>query len=529
FLWVFGPPGFVSGNNKTRLRDRLSRKAEFLGAHRLPTGTFDANGTDTVVDVVLMRKHPEDMAAKIPDLSDDVLTEACVLWPEFINGKWFDQDGKRFVYGEQTQGFQGRIEVKADGQIDNAALKQKMIHKFDSRINWQLLDVEQPSDIAGMVEEGDLRIINGIWYRMAAGKWIVADAGKETLVDSEQFGADSWDGLRRNLETSQGRLDMSFSQMANVRASYTSELSKDMVELVDWINAQPEKFRERLYRGAMIGRMLTDYQDLKAAGASADDIEAQRLTLSDRLQAELDRYGNPARGPVSRLSGKGAKAWFAFRGAIKADGAISDEISGKLVTYDSSSSYDPTSHQDTLRHLYSDLTQDPVQLDAFRVAFKGELPKSDDDLLNLLANIPGIAVSPYGGIIPFARATSGDIGEITAPKLDYLSKLEDGPVKNNILSQLAAIEAKRFITPAENVRFKLNSRWFDRSVILEFLQEHGYPDLKYVKDIQLEGDAMVSETYNGNDGIFVGHRYGVVQRKDKETGETIYEWDRKSG
>ncbi len=49
-----------------RLRLRLSRKAEFLGAHRLPTGTFDANGTSTVVDVVLMRKHPAEMAEKIP-------------------------------------------------------------------------------------------------------------------------------------------------------------------------------------------------------------------------------------------------------------------------------------------------------------------------------------------------------------------------------------------------------------------------------------------------------------------------------
>lgn len=529
FMCVIVPPGIVSGNNNRKLRERLSRKAEFLGAHRLPTGTFDANGTDTVVDIVLMRKHPEDMAAKIPDLSDDVLTEASVLWPEFINGKWFDQDGKRFVYGEQTQGFQGRIEVKADGQVDNAALKQKMIHKFDSRINWLLLDVEQPSDMAGLVDDGEMRIINGVWYRMAGGKWIMADAGKELSVNSEQFGADSWDGLRRNLETSQGRLGMSFRQMANVRASYTSELSKDMVELVDWVNAQPEKFRERLYRGAMIGRMLTEYQDLKAAGASAEEAEAQRLTLRDRLQAEVDRYGNPGRGPVSRLSGKGAKAWFAFRGAVKSDGTLSDELTGKLVKFDSKASYDATSHQDTLRHLYSDLTQDPVQLDAFRAAFSGELPESDDELLNLLANTPGIAVSPYGGIVPFARATSGDIGEITAPKLAYLSKLEDGPVKNNILSQLAAIEEKRFITPAESVRFKLNSRWFDRSVILEFLQEHGYPDLKYVRDIQLDGDAMVSETYNGGDGLFVGHRYGVVQRKDKESGETIYEWDRKSG
>ncbi|WP_205587343.1 SNF2-related protein, partial [Pseudomonas aeruginosa] len=55
------------------------------------------------------------------------------------------------------------------------------------------------------------------------------------------------------------------------------------------------------------------------------------------------------------------------------------------------------------------------------------------------------------------------------------------------------------------------------------------PDLRYVQSVQLEGDEMVSDTYHGGDGLFVGHRYGVVQRKDKETGEIRYEWDRKSG
>ncbi|HGW7099991.1 TPA: hypothetical protein ACNRCQ_005423, partial [Escherichia coli] len=75
------------------------------------------------------------------------------------------------------------------------------------------------------------------------------------------------------------------------------------------------------------------------------------------------------------------------------------------------------------------------------------------------------------------------------------------PVKNNVLNQLAAIEEKRIKTPAENIRFKLNSRWFDRSVILEFLQENGYPDLRYVQSVQLEGDEMVSDTYHGGDGL----------------------------
>lgn len=529
FMCVIVPPSIVSGSNMKRLRLRLSRKAEFLGAHRLPTGTFDANGTSTVVDVVLMRKHPAEMAEKIPLVDESTLESANVLWPTFISGKWFEKDGRRFVHGTQEKGFQGRIEVRADGQIDNQALKAKLIHRFESRIDWSLLDMAEPSPTADVVGEGEMRLINGVWQKYAGGRWIEADAGKELKIDAASYGADSWEALQRNLTTTEGRLGMTFTQMANVRDKYTTSISDDMVQLVDWINSQPEKYRERLYRGAMIGRMLIEYQDMKAAGHSAEQIEQQRLSLVSRLQAEIDRFGNPGRGPIAKLSGSGARAWFAFRGAIKLDGTISDELTGKLVTHDSSASYDSTSYQDTLRYLYSDLTRDPIQLDDFRLAFTGELPASDEELLNLLASTPGIAVSPYGGIVPFASATSGDINEIVAPKQEFLATLPDGPVKNNVLNQLAAIEEKRIKTPAENIRFKLNSRWFDRSVILEFLQENGYPDLRYVQSVQLEGDEMVSDTYHGGDGLFVGHRYGVVQRKDKETGEIRYEWDRKSG
>ncbi|EPF3292795.1 N-6 DNA methylase, partial [Escherichia coli] len=529
FMCVIVPPSIVSGSNMKRLRLRLSRKAEFLGAHRLPTGTFDANGTSTVVDVVLMRKHPAEMAEKIPLVDESTLESANVLWPTFISGKWFEKDGRRFVHGTQEKGFQGRIEVRADGQIDNQALKAKLIHRFESRIDWSLLNMAEPSPTADVVDEGEMRLINGVWQKYAGGRWIESDAGKELKIDVASYGADSWEALQRNLTTTEGRLGMTFTQMANVRDKYTTSISDDMVQLVDWINSQPEKYRERLYRGAMIGRMLIEYQDMKAAGHSAEQIEQQRLSLVSRLQAEIDRFGNPGRGPIAKLSGSGARAWFAFRGAIKLDGTISDELTGKLVTHDSSASYDSTSYQDTLRYLYSDLTRDPIQLDDFRLAFTGELPASDDELLNLLASTPGIAVSPYGGIVPFARATSGDINEIVAPKQEFLATLPDGPVKNNVLNQLAAIEEKRIKTPAENIRFKLNSRWFDRSVILEFLQENGYPDLRYVQSVQLEGDEMVSDTYHGGDGLFVGHRYGVVQRKDKETGEIRYEWDRKSG
>ncbi len=49
------------------------------------------------------------------------------------------------------------------------------------------------------------------------------------------------EALQRNLTTTEGRLGMTFTQMANVRDKYTTSISDDMVQLVDWINSQPEK------------------------------------------------------------------------------------------------------------------------------------------------------------------------------------------------------------------------------------------------------------------------------------------------
>ncbi|GHM10705.1 hypothetical protein ECZU41_53730 [Escherichia coli] len=95
-------------------------------------------------------------------MDESTLESANVLWPTFISGKWFEKDGRRFVHG--TEGFRGRIEVRADGQIDNRALKAKLIHRFESRIDWSLLDMAEPSLTAVVVGEG-MRLINGVWQK----------------------------------------------------------------------------------------------------------------------------------------------------------------------------------------------------------------------------------------------------------------------------------------------------------------------------------------------------------------------------
>ena len=62
----------------------LSKKAEFLGAHKLPSKTFGAQGTDTVVDVIVLKKHGKDLLDKVDDLNPDDLWGSQVYFKEFI-------------------------------------------------------------------------------------------------------------------------------------------------------------------------------------------------------------------------------------------------------------------------------------------------------------------------------------------------------------------------------------------------------------------------------------------------------------
>ncbi len=62
------------------------------------------------------------MAKKIPCVDESTLESANVLWPTFISGKWFEKDGSPVCswYPGNKKGF-GRIEVRADGQIDDGS------------------------------------------------------------------------------------------------------------------------------------------------------------------------------------------------------------------------------------------------------------------------------------------------------------------------------------------------------------------------------------------------------------------------
>lgn len=172
------PTSIVSGKQSSniKLRQKASLKAEFLGAYRLPNSMFDETGADVVTDVIAFRKYSEDATATINDLYDDgnvdTLTNAGVLFDDFISGRYFLTEGKRFVLGEiqETTNKFGGLTEKVYTTKSNADIA-KMLRKFgDSRIDWDLLNAVEPTLIE--YKNGDVIFQNGKQLTYQDGVWV---------------------------------------------------------------------------------------------------------------------------------------------------------------------------------------------------------------------------------------------------------------------------------------------------------------------------------------------------------------------
>jgi len=517
------PNGLTHNASEAKLREKVSRKAEFLGAHRLPSGTFENSGTATVVDVWVLRKHSQEMTERIMQEKDSVLHDTNVLWDTFIKGKWFDLDGRRYIHGEMSKVGKdkfSRLVVKADGMVDGTAIKIALAKKFESRIDWELLALKEP--ITATVAEGDKRLFSGVWYEFVGGQWLVDDSANDGKIDHQKFGGESYRDLVTRLKDADGLLSLKQAQLEAVWKNFPDAIPLEYHTVIAFAMRQKQALRERVLRGSLIGARIKTLQEKMATGWQSEALDRELADVQRLVENEVTAHGNPHQGRSANVAGDGAAGWLTFKASVSKEGGLSALLRGDLDT-GNLKTYDATDHEQVLRHLFNQIDLDPVELSSFRDAFSGDLPASDTALLNLLATKEGIAVQPDGTIMPMDRATSGDIGLLNSHLLGALDGTPDGAIKDNYHRQLAEIKTRRKWTNADDIDFSLNSRWFDRSVIQEFLHERGYSEVKYVKSLEIENGDLVSEDgYSGSDGVFTGYRYKSVRTKNKETGKD--EW-----
>lgn len=488
-LCVFVAPINIVGNKGKqweRWRLGISKKAEFLGAHKLPSKTFKSQGTDTVTDIVVFRKHPENLLDKIESVGIEALRSANVVWAEFIEGRYWMGEGKPFIMGKFVPKIAGDrwSRETVDGDIDDAALKAKLAAKFDSRIDWVALDAAEP--VIRTYAEGDRKTMNGVEWEFDGEKWNkVLDERKLSAIDSEKFGAESIEELKATLGSS--ALNLTAEQASNVLTSFLDMMTPLQRDSIRFAMEQDESIREQVWRGSIIGGMIGRYDNSLSQG-TADD--AERLALQEIVVAEIERFGHPKNNTKLYLAGEQARMFGMFSNSVDEKGNFSDLLAGNLVKSGNILEYDSSNPRAIVEHLFIREGINTISLDDLNEIYTGTAKL---DSLGDLADIDGIAIDPNGLLVPMSRFTSGDIyPKIDALRLALAEEGLDSRLKAKYEKQLAEIASRRRYTATENISFSFQHKWLNRKYTVDFLNEVGYKGLRYGVEREQEIEDNVS-------------------------------------
>ncbi len=494
----------ATGKKWEEWRLGISRKAEFLGAHKLPSKTFRNQGTDTVVDVIVLKKHPADLLEKINDLNSKVLHETGVYFDQFISGKYWQGEGRKFIMGNYTPKVKGDRWSReiVDGDIDNEGLKQKLAQRFDSRIDWDALAIAAPIPVA--YADGDRKTIDGSQYELIAGRWEKVEAHiTESALSKSEYGASSLEELDNLLQSHEGCLSFTPEQLFTIHGVYESRMPEYLRAVVAQARYLKEDQRAQAIRGSIIGNMISIMKDK----AQYDDVTPWRNRIQELITAEVERYGHPANGKI-QLTGGEARFFSLFKTSLDKDGNFSDLLSGKIER--KTGDFNAGDVDSIVSHLFVRAEEELITPQDVARLYSGE---RKIETLGDVAEFPGIAIDPVtSGIVPFDKYCTGDVYKKISQLQDAIAEADDERVRALFQSQIEGLLRRSNPVTIDRITFGMKHRWFDQKYLVSFLREQGFKNVKYGKLVfETYGDGDNSYTkehfitpYDGPDGAFRG-------------------------
>lgn len=295
------PPRVVSakGGREEKLRMAASFMAEFLGAYRLPNSVFGTADADTITDVIVFRKFGRDAARKVEELREQnpgALVAANVLWTEFIDGKYFAGEGRRYVLGEfvakDPNKFRDVDRVVSDQSVANIG---RLLRKFPgSRIDWKALDALETEPI--VYNEGDTITLAGQTLQMRDGVWIELGRADED---------DSYDRLGQVLTSPLAAVSNAVSHADAVRYGEYMDRRSLAMQMPTWLRAAladvgraAESDRGRQWSALCAGLAVVDVMQ-DHSGERAFNYQEEYPVLSEAL---VSTAGTKAPASFSRGS-----------------------------------------------------------------------------------------------------------------------------------------------------------------------------------------------------------------------------------
>ncbi len=464
------PPSIVGGKGAkaSKLRMEASLMAEFLGAYRLPNKIFsESAAADTITDVIVFRKFSREAAEKIDQLlaqQPQVLTQANVLYPEFLEGRYFAGEGRKYVLGEMQRGTGKFGEVDKVVSDDSVANIAALIKRFpSSRVDWAMLDATETSPIE--YADGDLVHSNGQTLKFAAGAWVPlesASAEDQAMIDIGLKVQTPLDAVNKAVPWEAARRWAEFQAEAGRHLDVPAWL----VATVKVLDGMPENQREEWWAAVTAGMATMNLLQASDSVEPFNYVEAYPV-LSQQL-IRVQSYGGKTIGKASRLvrdallsirnaryKGEFTPFW---RGEIRSDAVEVSLTPSQLyekVKYQSQdeAGYVPV---EKLRQAFSDF--DPLASDEWCVSADGQSVVHARDYY----------AGSYGAFLKRAQAD--------------LEAAVDPAVRAKLVKQMDAAKERLNNVDVSKMTFNLVTPYISNAQKLEFLRQYVSPDIFLTTD-----------------------------------------------
>ena len=272
------PAGIMDSKNGRSFRERMLRKAEFLGAQRMPNTAFEAAHTDVTADVIFLRKRGDDVAGALSTVDQATLKQLGVWDAEFLGGSYFEGRGAGNVFGAVGKVMRSFGEIyTVNGSMQGVPAEIATFEPHAVGATPSVFDIiaalpdeaaknrarnaaeKRPYEDGAKV--GDIRTIDGVSYVLQGNppRWHRVDEALQTLAVTQAQGL-----------------------------------------------------------AAEIDRLMT--------GKVAD-----RVQLEKDIKAWVAEHGIPAKNPNLLVAAATDKSLFRLIGAVGHDGKLSDVVAGRMA------------------------------------------------------------------------------------------------------------------------------------------------------------------------------------------------------
>lgn len=422
--------GIMENGSFSNWRAGINKKAEFLGAIRMPMGAFSHTHAKVTTDIVFFRKRPEDVSNLFMTLEHDKgrqLYEAGIMNADFVSGSYFEKNPE-LALGEKSTGNYGRTAQK--GRLDYEELEAAgelltgEAPDYSSLVEYGINsnDLEKKSP-----EVGDIIFQNGRRYRFNENsRWERADdqISQSYLFLSErekesikQLGIEADEFIRLKNNILEEGIELSHEKRMMIGGDGVQLIDDELKEFSN----VPINLKDKLESAIAIGMAIKHFKMRGNRERSYYD-SALSEKIKGALMNFIEKHGLP--DDLRKYAGRGKQnALIHFLGTIDQSGKVSSEVLDPFSIHTSlRKNFNFSNVEDIVKH-NEEKNETGLTLDQILDSYQGE--KSRIEVAREIVENDNIAIDSEQLFRPVYEALAGEVNDKVEKWENYCLTIED--------------------------------------------------------------------------------------------------------